>query len=355
MDDRILCGNKWRRRRISDLNVDFMKAYINAISYHLPEKVLTNEDLVSEFPEWSVQKVANKVGIAQRHISAQEETAGDMAVKAAEKLFEEYSIDKKFIDFVVLCTQSPDYFLPSTACVIQSRLGLSMSCGAFDINLGCSGYEYGLAIAKGFVVSGIAKNVLLLTAETYTKYIHPKDKGNRTIFGDGATATLISTEGFAEIGEFSLGTNGQGAENLIVKTGASRCFEKLNDLSFDENNTPHSSDHLFMDGKAIFDFTSDAVPLMVEDTLAKNSLSQENVDLVVFHQANKYMINYLRKLLDIDKERFFIFLENVGNTVSSTIPIALYEAIKADKLHGNVLIAGFGVGFSWGATILKCK
>ena len=110
-----------------------------------------------------------------------------------------------------------------------------------------------------------------------------------------------------------------------------------------------------MDGKAIFDFTSDAVPVMVEDTLAKNSLSLENVDLVVFHQANKYMINYLRKLLDIDKERFFIFLENVGNTVSSTIPIALYQAIKEDKLHGTVLIAGFGVGFSWGATLLKCK
>lgn len=332
-----------------------MKAYINAISYYLPEKVLTNEELVSEFPEWSVEKVAKKVGIARRHISAEKETAGDMAAKAAERLFDEYNIDRTIVDFVVLCTQSPDYFLPSTACVIQNRLGLSTSCGAFDFNLGCSGYAYGLAIAKGFVVSGIAKNVLLLTAETYTKYIHPKDKGNRTIFGDGATATLVSTEGFAEIGEFSLGTNGRGAESLIVKTGASRYTEKSNDLTFDENHTPHSSDYLFMDGKAIFDFTSDAVPVMVEDALAKNSVSLDNVDLVVFHQANRYMINYLRKLLDIDKDRFFVFLENVGNTVSSTIPIALYEAIKEDKLHGNVLIAGFGVGFSWGATLLKCK
>lgn len=332
-----------------------MKAYINAISYYLPEKVLTNEELVSEFPEWSVEKVANKVGIAQRHISAEKETAGDMAARAAIRLFDEYNIDRTIVDFVVLCTQSPDYFLPSTACVIQNRLGLSTSCGAFDFNLGCSGYEYGLAIAKGFVVSGIAKNVLLLTAETYTKYIHPKDKGNRTIFGDGAAATLVSTEGFAEIGEFSLGTNGQGAESLIVRTGASRCPEKSEDLTFDENHTPRSGDYLFMDGKAVFDFTSDAVPVMVEDALAKNSVSLDNVDLVVFHQANRYMINYLRKLLDIDKERFFIFLENVGNTVSSTIPIALYEAIKEDKLHGNVLIAGFGVGFSWGATLLKCK
>ena len=202
MDDWILCGNKWRRRRIFDLNVDFMKAYINAISYYLPEKVLTNEELVIEFPEWSVEKVANKVGIAQRHISAEEETAGDMAVKAAEKLFEEYSIDKKIVDFVVLCTQSSDYFLPSTACVIQNRLGLSTSCGAFDINLGCSGYEYGLAIAKGFVVSGIAKNILLLTAETYTNIFIQRIKETVRYWG-WATATLVSTEVSGNRGVFA--------------------------------------------------------------------------------------------------------------------------------------------------------
>lgn len=331
-----------------------IKAYINAISYYLPEKELTNEELMAEFPEWSVGKVANKVGIARRFISGIGETAGDMAIKAAERLFEEYDIDRNSINFLVLCTQSPDYFLPSTACIIQSRLGLPTSCGGFDINLGCSGYEYGLAVAKGFIVAGIAKSVLLLTAETYTKYLHPKDKRNRTIFGDGASATLISTKGFAEIGEFALGMNGRGAEGLIVKTGASRFPEKLNDLKFDENSNPHSSDYLFMDGKAIFDFTSDIVPIMVKDTLNLNSLQLDDVNLVVFHQANKYMINYLRKLLNIDTKRFYIFLENVGNTVSSTIPIALYEAAKEDRLHGNVLIAGFGVGFSWGATILRC-
>lgn len=332
-----------------------MKAYINAISYYLPEKILSNEELVSEFPEWSIEKVANKVGIDHRHISAKNETAGDMAVKAAERLFEEHGINKDEIDFVVLCTQSPDYYLPSTACVIQQRVGLSTSCGAFDINLGCSGYEYGLAVAKGFILAGIAKNVLLLTTETYTKYIHPKDKGNRTIFGDGASATLVATDGFAEIGEFSLGTDGKGADSLIVKSGASRHPDRLNDLSFDENNNPRSSDYLYMDGKAIFDFTSDAVPIMVKDVLKKNSLSLENIDLVVFHQANKYMINYLRKLLEIDKEHFYIFLQDVGNTVSSTVPIALCMALKEDKLHGDILIAGFGVGFSWGATILKCR
>lgn len=329
-----------------------MEAYIKAISYYLPEKVVTNEQLVEEFPEWSVEKIAKKVGINERHIAAEDETAGDMAFKAAEKLIEENGIDKNVIDFVLLCTQSPDYFLPSTSCIIQDKLGLSTKCGAFDFNLGCSGYEYGLAVAKGFIVGGIATNILLLTAETYNKHIHPKDKGNRTIFGDGASATLISSGGFAKIGEFVLGSDGSGFDRLIHKTGGMRHCQPINDYHEDENGTPLSSDYLFMDGKAIFDFTSDVVPSMIEETLNKHRLTLNDVDLFVFHQANKYMINYLRKLMGIDKDKFYVFMENVGNTVSSTIPIALCEAQKEGRLHGNVVLAGFGVGLSYGATLL---
>ncbi len=332
-----------------------MEAFIKAISYYLPEKVVTNEQLVEEFPEWSVEKIAKKVGINERHIAAEDETAGDMAFKAAEKLIAENGIDKSTIDFVLLCTQSPDYFLPSTSCIIQSKLGLSTKCGAFDFNLGCSGYEYGLAVAKGLIIGGIAKNILLLTAETYNKHIHPKDKGNRTIFGDGASASLISSEGFARIGEFVLGSDGSGYDRLIHKTGAMRHYQPLNDLHEDENGNPLSSDYLFMDGKAIFDFTSDIVPLMIEETLQKNNLTSDDVELYVFHQANKYMINYLRKLMEIDKDKFYVFMEIVGNTVSSTIPIALVEAQKEGRLHGNIVLAGFGVGLSYGATILKCE
>ena len=332
-----------------------MEAYIKAIAYYLPEKVVTNEQLVEEFPEWSVEKIAKKIGISERHIAAEDETAGDMAFKAAEKLIAENNIDKETIDFVLLCTQSPDYFLPSTSCIIQNRLGLPTKCGAFDFNLGCSGYEYGLAVAKGLIMSGVAKNILLLTAETYNKHIHPKDKGNRTIFGDGASVSLISTEGFARIGEFVLGSNGSGYDRLIHKTGAMRHYQPLNDFHEDENGTPLSSDYLFMDGKAIFDFTSDVVPPMIEETLQKNDLIADDVDLYVFHQANKYMINYLRKLMEIDKDKFYVFMETVGNTVSSTIPIALCEAQKEGRLHGNVVLAGFGVGLSYGATMLECK
>lgn len=332
-----------------------MAAFIKAISYYLPEKIVTNDELVADFPEWTVEKIVEKVGVKQRHIAG-EEKISDMAVKASEKLFSENpDIDRKSIDFVLVCTQSPDYFLPSTACLIQTRLGLTTKCGAFDFNLGCSGYEYGLAVAKGFIEAGIAKNVLFITSEAYNKHLHPRDKGNRTIFGDAATATIVSDEGFAKIGDFILGTDGSGAENLIVKTGGMAYPEKANDLVFDEDGNPRSSDFLYMNGGEIFSFTLLTVPKMVKQTLEKNKLTKDDIDLYVFHQANRFMLNHLRKKLKIDEDRFFLNMENIGNTVSSTVPIALSNAKAQGKLFGNVLIAGFGVGLSWGSSVLYCQ
>lgn len=331
-----------------------MKAYIKAIEYYLPKNILTNNQIEERFPKWSAKKVANKVGISERHLAI-DETATDLAYKAAEKLFSNNDGIREKVDFILLNSQSVDYKLPSSSCILQNKLGLSTSCGAFDMNLGCSGYEYGLAVAKGLIAAGIAKNILFLTAETYTKYIHPKDKGNQTIFGDAATASIISTDGFAEIGEFVLGTDGSGSDTLIVKTGGARNPNKTNECTTYENGNTQWDDNLYMDGGAIFNFTSDVVPLMVEQLLKKERLQQDDVDLWVFHQANKYMINYLRKLMCIDKDKFYVFMEKVGNTVSNTIPIALCEAQKEGRLKGNVLLAGFGVGLSWGATMLRCK
>jgi 3-oxoacyl-[acyl-carrier-protein] synthase-3 len=330
-----------------------MKTFIKAISYYLPEKTLTNKDLVNDFLDWSIEKIATKIGVNQRFVVTGDETSLDLAVKAAERLFLDKNIERNSIDFILFCTQSPDYFLPTSACLIQKRLGIPTSAGALDFNLGCSGYVYGLSLAKGLVCGNMAKNVLLLTGETYSKFIHPKDKSNRTIFGDAASATLISTDGIAEIGNFSLGTDGQGAENLIVKTGALRNPQRLNDLSFDEYGNPVSSDYLYMNGAEIFNFTLDVVPKMVKETLKKNNLQQSEIDLFVFHQANQYMLNFLRKKLKIEEDKFFIYMSEVGNTVSSTIPIALFEALKSRDIKGHVLLAGFGVGYSWGGAILK--
>jgi 3-oxoacyl-[acyl-carrier-protein] synthase-3 len=331
-----------------------MKAFIKAIDYYLPQTIVTNKELSQDFPEWTIDKITDKVGIKKRHIVSENETAADLAIMAAQKLFSR-GIDKKSIDYVLFCTQSPDYYLPASACLIQNRLGLSNEIGALDFNQGCSGFIYGLSLAKGLLVAGIAKNILLLTGETYSKRLHPKDKGNRSIFGDAAAAILIALEGFAEIGEFCLGTDGSGAENLIIKTGGGRRPEKENTVEFDENNNPVSPDYIYMDGSEVFSFTLRTVPTLVEKTIAKNNIDKDVLDLYIFHQANKYMLDYLRKKIKIDEEKFFMCLSEFGNTVSSTIPIAMFEALKDAKLKKgmNVLLAGFGVGYSWGGCLLR--
>ena len=332
-------------------------AFIKAISYYLPEKVVTNEELLKEFPEWSVDKVAAKVGVNLRHVAGENETAGDLAEKAALKLFEEHHIDPKSIDFLLLCTQSSDHFLPSTACILQDRLGIPTSAGAFDYNLGCSGCVYGMAVAKGLIAGSIAKNVLLLTAETYNKYLHHSDKSNRSIFGDGAAACLISNGGFAEIGEMTLGTDGSGAKHLIVETGAARHKAATGKETTDDDGHIHRDDYLYMDGSAIFNFTLDAVPTMMKDILEKNQIEKDDVDYYVFHQANKFMLNTIRKVCVLPKEKFYVKLDETGNTVSSTVMIGLKQCLDAGAIKPGmtVMVTGFGVGLSWGGTILKFK
>jgi len=331
-----------------------MKAYIKQIECYLPDKVVTNADLEKKFPEWNAEKVASKIGVLERHVSGETETATDMAYKVAAKLIEKSPEVKKNIDFILFCTQSPDYKLPTSACVLQERLGLPSSIGALDFNLGCSGWVYGLALAKGLIYSGVASNILLITSETYNKYIHPQDKGNKALFGDGAAATLISTEGIACIGEFVFGTDGKGENNLKVKTGGSRFPYPLNEEAADENGYLLASDHLYMNGPEIFNFTLDAVPELMTECIKKNGLTEDVIDLYVLHQANKYMLNTIRKLCGISKDRFYVNLAHSGNTVSSTIPIALRNALDVNMIKSNhrVLVAGFGVGYSYGACLL---
>lgn len=333
-----------------------MKANIAAISYTFPDEVLTNADIHRTHPEWSIDKIAEKTGIMQRRISGENTFVSDLAINAATKLFEENNIDRTVIDFILLCTQSPDYFLPTTACIVQDKLGISTKAGALDFNLGCSGYVYGLGLAKGLICSGSAKNVLLITSETYSKFIHPEDKSNKTIFGDAASATLISSErdGLG-IGNFVYGTDGSGAENLIVKNGGIRNRQLKNEEIRDEHESfIRNDDNLYMNGAEIFKFTSASVPSLVRETIEKNHLEESSIDLYIFHQANKYMLDFIRKKMKITEDKFFYFLENCGNTVSSTIPIALKEAINQGKAKRSdkILLAGFGVGYSWAGCVI---
>jgi 3-oxoacyl-[acyl-carrier-protein] synthase-3 len=331
------------------------KAYIKAISYYLPTSCLTNNELSKNFPDWTVEKISAKTGIYSRHIADENEFASDMAIKASEKLFTDYSISKDSIDFILYCTQSPDYFLPTTACILQNKLGLPTSSGALDFNLGCSGYVYGLGLAKGLICSGIANNVLLITSETYSKFIHPKDRTNRTIFGDASSASLISRHnGFAEILDFDFGTNGEGFQNLILHEGGIKNRTFTNQITVDNNGNFFSPSFLYMNGPEIFAFTSLMVPILIERVLAKNGIKKSEIGKVIFHQANKFILEHLRKKIAFNEEQCFFFLENCGNTVSSTIPIALKEYMP-NKVDGElILLAGFGVGYSWGGVILKC-
>jgi len=331
-----------------------MNTVISSIEYYLPEKILTNQELEKQFPEWNAEKIEKKTGIRERHIVEENETALDLGFKAAVKVLNNYDKDK--IDFLLFCTQSTEYYLPSAACILQDKLGLQTDIGAFDFNLGCSGFVYGLAMAKSFIKSGIANNVLLITSETYTKHIHPKDKSNLTIFGDGAAATIIEKSEKEGIFEFSLGTDGSGFKNLIVPNGGFRNKYDITAKEIDDGSgSIRTNNNIYMNGPEIFNFTIEAVPVVVSQCMAKNRTNLEEIDYVIFHQANKYMIEYLRKKIKIPKEKFYINMLYTGNTVCATIPIALKDCLnnKIIKTGDKVLIVGFGVGYSWGATIIE--
>ena len=301
------------------------------IEQYLPKKTTDNLVLSAQYPKWSADKILMKTGIASRHIASDNETALDLAERASRRLIDKDGINKDTIDFLLICTQSPEYTLPSTSCLLHERLGLPKTAGALSIDHGCSGFIYGLSLAKGLIAGGMARNVLLVTAETYTKYIAAEDKSTRTIFGDGAAATLIDEEIACKIGAFSFGTDGSGAEKLIVR-----------------------DNKLFMDGPEIFNFTLDIVPNTMADVLARNNLTHGDIDLYVFHQANKFMLDTIRKANGLPRDKFYVNLETTGNTVSSTIPIALKQLDDAGRLKPGmkVMLMGFGVGLSWGATII---
>jgi len=310
----------------------------------LPEKILTNENLQNLNPEYNFKRLEKKLGIRERRVVEKGETSLDLAIKACNQLFK--SFDKEKVDYIIYCTQTPEYLLPTTACILQNKLDMGVNCGAFDFNLGCSGYIYGLSMAKSFIQSGMASNVLLVTAESYSKYIHEEDITNRAIFGDAATATIIDEELAKKIGVFNLGSDGSGAENLIVKDGGSQS---------DFSNTGNKDQMFYMNGSAVFQFTLDNVPLSVHDCLNKNNLDLEDVDYFILHQANKYMLGNLRRKLGVTEDKFHVDVEYVGNTVSSTIPIALSQSTERGLIKKGdcVLLCGFGVGYSWGSTIIK--
>ncbi|MBX3094056.1 MAG: ketoacyl-ACP synthase III [Cryobacterium sp.] len=335
-----------------------ISAFIADVAYYLPSGSVTNDDLSRAFPEWSVDKISAKTGIEVRHIAGPDEFTSDLATGAARALASAGRVDLNEVDYLIVCTQSPDYFLPTTACMVHENLGLRSDAGAIDINLGCSGYVYGMGLAKGLIESGQVRNVLLITADTYSKFLNPEDKSVRTIFGDAASATFVSSResSGADISALVYGSDGSGAKHLMVPRGGLRPGADLtHDAEPEARGLQPSSYDLYMNGPEIFNFTLRVVPETFAAVLAKAEISEDEVDLVVVHQANAFMLEHLRKKLAVPTEKFFVHIANCGNTVSSTIPIALAEAAESGVLRRgmNVLVMGFGVGLSWGGFMLR--
>ena len=320
-------------------------ASLGPIAVYLPEKAETNEQLQKEFPQWNMELIYAKTGIASRHIAAADECASDLGVAAARKLFDQFDIDPQSIDFLLFCTQTPDYPLPTTACLMQERLGLRSDVGALDFNLGCSGFVYGLALADGLIRLGSTRRILLITSETYSKYIHPTDRSLRTIFGDGAAATLIEAAEEPALSAFQFGTDGSGADTLMVTKGGARPPEHAHK----PRHRHRWPSELYMDGPSLISFTVAAIPQLVDEILKAAKMCRDQVDLYLMHQATYKMLAQLQERLDLDEQRLPIILKDYGNTVSSTLPLLIHDLRTAGRLqpgHRNMLI-GFGVGWSW--------
>ncbi len=322
-------------------------ARVIAVDYHLPKNPVTNADLAKVSSEWIEDDIFQKTGIRQRMVVGEGEFASDLVICAAKKLFERGCCQPGDVDFLIYVTQSPDQLIPATSCILQHKLGLPQHCGAIDINQGCSGYVYGLGVATGLIESHQARGVLLLCGDTLSRYVGEDDMTVRTIFGDAGTATWItaSDDTSAAIGPFLHGTDGSGAPNICVTGGA------LQSPSSADGRAPR----IFMNGPEVFAFTMSAVPKAVKAFLEKAQLTAEEIDLFVFHQANAFILERLRSKLKIPPERFVSALENCGNTTSSSIPVSLRIAENDSRLKSGmrVLVAGYGVGYSWSLGLFR--
>lgn len=332
---------------------------IVAVSYYLPERVVTNEDLAREYPDWDIPKLSRKTGVSARHIAEEGETAFDLGLRACNKLIENHSIDTATIDAVVFCTQTPDYIMPYNAALLHGELGLRRDVRAFDISLACSGYTYCLDVARGMAATGAAQNILIVTADTYSKLIHPGDRSVRTLFGDGAAATLTTATSAHERGviDVSCGTYGLGADRFIVEAGGCRTPRDIaTRMPFhDANGNVRSRDHIRMDGLGVLSFFNSTIPQDICSLLARNDLAPKDVTGYVFHQASEMAIGTLQKALKLEDGMVVRAFSDTGNLVSASIPTALARSIDDGRFkQGDLLVlSGFGVGLSWSNVLMR--
>jgi 3-oxoacyl-[acyl-carrier-protein] synthase-3 len=334
-----------------------LHAKISPPAYYLPKQVVTNADL-TKFVDISPDYILDKLGIEQRHFIGSDETASTMAVEAVSKLFNAAPELREQIEFIIITTQNPDNILPGIAPKIQNELNLSKNIFALDINLACSAYPYALSIAASLINSGLLTKGLIITSECYSRRMNIKDKNVCTLFGDAATATLIeSTSEDSGFISFDFGTDGSGYDFLMIPAGGIK-YPISQESSLEKEFGPsqiRSDNNVYMNGKEIFNFVMDMVPKSIGNCLKKGNLSLASIDYFVFHQANNYMLKALSRNMKLPDEKVILDIKDYGNTVSSTIPIALSNMYKNNLLRKGdiVLMCGFGVGLSWSTCIYK--
>lgn len=332
---------------------------IAGIASAVPEPVLTEESDAFVFGEAEMRKISESTGVKKRHVAPVGMCTSELCFAAAEKLLEDLEWSRDSIDALIFVSQTPDYFLPATSCSLHSRLGLTKQCAAFDLNLGCSGYVYGLWVASHLVTNGSVKRLLLLVGDTITRLVSPQDRSVAPLFGDAGTATAIEKNDYADAMVFQMGTDGSGQEHLIVPAGAFRQprTKQTAKRTEREGGKIRSDEDLFMDGAEIFTLTLREVPNLIKSTLDAAGWSVETADAFVMHQANRFMLQHLTKKMKLPPEKVILALEDYGNTSSASIPLAMTHAmasrLKSNSL--NLVLAGFGVGFSWGAVALTCS
>jgi 3-oxoacyl-[acyl-carrier-protein] synthase-3 len=335
-----------------------MYSEIVDIGLFFPKATYTNIDLAIDFPGLKIKELTRLTGVESRHICGEDETSLDMGTKAAEQLFSQNKFDKSNIDYLIFCSAGGDYITPASACIIHEQLGLKKNCGAVDINQGCTGFIHGLNLANGLIAGGNADNVLLITSEAISKTIHPKDKGNRAIFGDAAAATLVGKSKTQKIlGRFVFGTDGSKFDQIIIKHGRERfpLPEFAEDDYVDTMGTTRNNSKIYMNGSEVFSFSINKAPELIDQLLLNAKLNVSEIDKFVFHQSNRIVLETIGKKMKIPEHKIVMELENCGNTVSSSIPIALKKSRDKGLLKKGekILIAGFGVGFSWGGIIIE--
>jgi 3-oxoacyl-[acyl-carrier-protein] synthase III len=332
---------------------------IRAIAGALPETEVTNADLDRDNPAWGIELVAEISGIHSRRIAAVDETALDLSVRACEQLLAQSELAVDDVDAILYCTQDADYRTPGNAPILHDRLGLGDDVLAFDYGLGCAGFVYGLGFADAFARVGTASEILLVTAETPSKRMHPRDRSVRAVLGDGAAVTHLSAGdgGGGRITAYELCTHGRGLQHGYIPAGGSRtpASAETKVETSDNSGNVRTAEDMHMDGTGLWAFVSSAVPAHVKGFLAKHSLTLDDIDLCVFHQASKLILDSLTKALAIPPDKMFVHMSDVGNLSSASIPFALRAALDEGAIQpgDRVLLSGYGVGISYGSVIVE--